>query len=74
IAGHGSHVNNNAHASALQCGACGGYGGDVNARLLADLLNQPHVRAGLAARGIAVPEDTIFVAALHDTAQDAITL
>lgn len=74
IAGHGSHVNNNAHTSALQCGACGGYGGDVNARLLADLLNQSLVRAGLAARGIEVPEDTVFVAALHDTAQDAITL
>lgn len=74
IAGHGAHVTNNAHASALQCGACGGFGGDVNARLLADVLNQPFVRTGLGVRGIVVPEDTLFVAALHDTAQDAITL
>ncbi|WP_424970824.1 YbcC family protein [Dinoroseobacter sp. S76] len=74
IAGHGAHVTNNAHGSALQCGACGGYGGDVNARLLADVLNQPEVRAGLAQKGITVPEDTVFLAALHDTAQDRITL
>lgn len=74
IAGHGAHVTNNAHSSALQCGACGGFGGDVNARLLADVLNQNFVRTGLVARGIVVPADTIFVAALHDTGQDAITL
>ncbi|MEM1079414.1 MAG: DUF2309 domain-containing protein [Pseudomonadota bacterium] len=74
IAGHGAHVANNAHASALQCGACGGYGGDVNARLLAGVLNQAEVREGLAAKGIVVPVDTVFVAALHDTAQDSISL
>ena len=74
IAGHGASVVNNPHASALQCGACGGFSGEVNARLLAGLLNEPAVRRGLAARGIAVPEDTLFVAALHDTTTDAVTL
>ncbi|WP_424975390.1 YbcC family protein [Dinoroseobacter sp. S124A] len=74
IAGHGAHVTNNAHGSALQCGACGGYSGDVNARLLADVLNQPEVRTGLADTGIVVPQDTVFLAALHDTAQDSVTL
>lgn len=74
IAGHGANVVNNPHASALHCGACGGYSGEVNARLLAALLNDPEVRAGLAERGIAIPTDTLFVGALHDTTTDAVTL
>ncbi|MGR3494812.1 YbcC family protein [Citreimonas sp.] len=74
IAGHGSHVTNAPHASALQCGACGGHAGDVNARLLAALLNDPAVRAGLPAEGITVPEDTLFIAGLHDTVTDEVTL
>ncbi|MET7140146.1 DUF2309 domain-containing protein [Xanthomonas sp. PPL139] len=74
IAGHGANVVNNPHASALHCGACGGYSGEVNARLLAGLLNAPEVRAGLVERGIAIPADTLFVAALHDTTTDAVTL
>ncbi len=74
IAGHGASVTNNAHASALQCGACGGHAGDVNARLLAGLLNTPDVRKGLGARGLHIPADTVFVGALHDTTTDDVTL
>ena len=74
IAGHGAHVVNNPHASALQCGACGGYSGEVNARLLAALLNDAQVRDGLASRGVEIPADTLFVAALHDTTTDRVTL
>jgi len=74
IAGHGASVVNNPHSSALQCGACGGYSGEVNARLLAGLLNDTDVRAGLAERGIAIPTDTLFVAALHDTTTDEVKL
>jgi uncharacterized protein len=74
LAGHGASVVNNPFASGLQCGACGGHSGEVNTRLLAQLLNDTQVREGLAARGIAIPADTLFVAALHDTTTDAVTL
>lgn len=74
LCGHGANVVNNAFASALHCGACGGHVGDVNARLLASLLNDLAVRQGVAKRGIAVPADTVFLAGLHDTTTDTVTL
>ncbi|SHF87659.1 hypothetical protein SAMN05444339_1185 [Loktanella atrilutea] len=70
ICGHGSAVTNAPHASVLQCGACGGHAGDVNARLLAALLNDADVRQALVKNGIAIPADTHFVAGLHDTVSD----
>ncbi|MXQ09525.1 DUF2309 family protein [Alphaproteobacteria bacterium GH1-50] len=74
LVGHGANVTNAAHESALHCGACGGYAGDVNARLLAGLLNDITVRKGLRAEGINVPDSTLFVGALHDTTTDQVTL
>lgn len=74
LVGHGANVTNNPHASGLHCGACGGYSGEVNARLLASLLNDPQVRAGLAEAGLTIPDETLFLGALHDTTGDTVLI
>ena len=74
ICGHGSSTANNPYGSGLDCGACGGHSGEANARVAVAVLNNREVRAGLRERGISVPDDTHFLAALHNTTTDDVTL
>ncbi len=70
ICGHGSACENNPMKSLLDCGACGGQPGSANAKLMAQIINQPEIRQALAEDGICIPDTTIAMAGLHNTTTD----
>ncbi|MFO7834674.1 MAG: DUF2309 domain-containing protein [Halohasta sp.] len=72
--GHASETANNPFGSSLDCGACAGSPGGPNARVLATICNDTAVKDELRARGIDIPEDTVFVAGEHTTTTDDVTL
>lgn len=72
IIGHGASSVNNTHYAGYDCGACSGRAGSVNARVACLIANNTKVRKELKKRGIHIPDETHFIAALHDTTKDEI--
>ena len=72
--GHASQTANNPFDASLDCGACAGNPGGPNARVLAAICNHEAVRSRLRDRGIAIPDDTVFLAGEHNTTTDEIEL
>lgn len=72
MVGHGASSINNTHYAGYDCGACSGRPGSVNARVISYMANDKEVRSLLAKRGINIPNEVVFVGAMHDTTRDEI--
>jgi hypothetical protein len=74
LSGHEACSENNSHLAGLDCGACCGHSGAINARVAAAVMNDPAVRERLPEQGYQVPEDTHFLPGVHDTSLDEVVL
>lgn len=75
ICGHESRSENNAYATSLDCGACGGSSGELHASLMAAIMNNKQVRDYLSTKkNIHIPAETVFVSAVHVTSSDELYL
>lgn len=73
--GHGSRSVNNPYFATYGCGACSGRPGAANARALAQMANDPEVRALVLSKfGLKIPDETFFVGAMHDTCRDVVKI
>jgi uncharacterized protein YbcC (UPF0753/DUF2309 family) len=67
-------TNNNPYASSLDCGACGGNSGMINAKIACEMLNHDKVREYLGSKSIIILDSTTFIAACHFTTYDHVKI
>ncbi|MFO1256886.1 MAG: putative inorganic carbon transporter subunit DabA [Gammaproteobacteria bacterium] len=74
ICGHQAKTVNNPYHASFECGACGGHSGKLNAKMTCDILNHPQIRSLLAQKNVFIPDETIFVPAVHETTTDELII
>jgi uncharacterized protein YbcC (UPF0753/DUF2309 family) len=74
LVGHTSITHNNPKKASLDCGACCGQSGEINVRVLSNILNDKDVRQGLTSLGININPEITFYPALHVTTKEELVL